>query len=427
MKSRFNMPSASTGKSTRQIPRLRFVGFDRNWSSKKILEIGDTYNGLSGKSADDFAAGDAFITYKQIFDNSEIDTKKFGQVRVHPNEKQNKAQYGDIFFTTSSETPDEVGFSSVLLAKNSNPYLNSFSFGLRPNSLKEFDPVFAKYLFRTSNYRRKVIKLAQGSTRYNISKTTFKKIQLYIPEFNEQQKIANFFQAVDKWIDNLRTQKEAWEQYKKGMMQRIFSQEVRFKDENGKEFPRWEEKKLADVFNRITETNKGNNLNVLTISAQQGLVNQQRYFSKSVSAGDVTGYYLLRKGEFAYNKSYSKGYPMGAIKQLVTHEKGVVTTLYICFRAKKDSHANFFRYYFDAGLLNREISKIAQEGARVHGLLNISVTDFFKHIRLQVPCLEEQKKIVSYFETLDKMMKEKNQKVTEAEHWKKGLMQQMFV
>jgi type I restriction enzyme S subunit len=140
------------------------------WEEKRLGEIGKSYNGLSGKTGEDFGVGEPFVTYKQIFDSSVIDVQKFALVKVGKDERQSQAKFADIFFTTSSETPNEVGFASVLLDKDVSPYLNSFSFGLRFNSLKEFDPYFAKFFFRCFVYRKEVVKLAQGSTRYNISK-----------------------------------------------------------------------------------------------------------------------------------------------------------------------------------------------------------------------------------------------------------------
>lgn len=193
-----------------------------NWKKKKLGDIGKTYNGLTGKSGEDFGEGDGFITYKQIFDSSEIDIKKFAFVKISAKEKQNKSQFGDIFFTTSSETPLEVGFASVLLDKNSTPYLNSFSFGLRPGSLKKIDPYFAKFFFRNSLFRREVVKLAQGSTRYNISKIEFMKIKLQFPSLPEQQKIAEFLTSLDKGIESKQQQITQAKQWKKGLMQGLF-------------------------------------------------------------------------------------------------------------------------------------------------------------------------------------------------------------
>jgi len=156
----------------------------------------------------------------------------------------------------------------------------------------------------------------------------------------------------------------------------------------------WSPCDFDQVFERITRKNTVGNQNVLTISAQHGLVGQRDFFNKSVASENLQGYTLLTRGDFAYNKSYSAGYPLGAIKPLLAYDAGVVSSLYLCFRLRPDAQADadFFRHYFEAGTLNEEISGIAQEGARNHGLLNVSVTDFFK-LRLHVPGLETQRRI----------------------------------
>lgn len=205
---------------------IRFKNEKRNsfpeWEERKLENIGKSFNGIVGKSGEDFGEGQPFITYKQIFDKSEIDIYKFALVKIGSQEKQNKAKFGDIFFTTSSETPHEVGFSSVLLNREVTPYLNSFSFGFRPNNIEEFSPNFAKYFFRSSIYRRKVIRLAQGSTRYNISKIEFMKIKIELPIYLEQQKIADFLTSIDKVIQSKQLQISQAEKWKKGLMQGLF-------------------------------------------------------------------------------------------------------------------------------------------------------------------------------------------------------------
>jgi type I restriction enzyme S subunit len=188
----------------------------------------------------------------------------------------------------------------------------------------------------------------------------------------------------------------------------------------------WGEYVFKQIFVRLTDKNDENNQNVLTISAQLGLVSQLEYFNKKVSAKDVTGYYLLHKNDFAYNKSYSKGYPMGAIKPLKYYEKGVVSTLYICFRPKDGYNHSFFEQYFDAGLLNSEIAKIAQEGGRAHGLLNVSVKEFFSDINLLVPKFQEQQKIASCLSSLDELIAAHNDKLGALKDYKKGLLQNLF-
>lgn len=210
-------------------------------------------------------------------------------------------------------------------------------------------------------------------------------------------------------------------------MQKIFSQELRFKDSEGNDYPEWEEKKLGEVFERIIEKNVENNTNVLTISAQYGLISQVDFFNKSVAGKDLSKYYLLQKGDFAYNKSYSNGYPMGAIKKLKFYEKGIVSTLYICFRLKNKKYStNYFEQYFESKKIDKNIQEIAQEGARNHGLLNISVQDFF-NIYIPFPLLEEQQKIADFLSSIDSKIENIEKELEGLKEFKKGLLQQMFV
>lgn len=189
----------------------------------------------------------------------------------------------------------------------------------------------------------------------------------------------------------------------------------------------WKVVKLGEIFKRITDKNKENNNNVLTISAQDGLVSQYDYFNKNVAANDVTGYYLIKTGDFAYNKSRSQGYPYGAIKPLKLYDKGVVSTLYICFRTKEqNSCIDFYEHYFETDLIHNEIGKIAQEGARNHGLLNISTEDFFEKISLFIPSLPEQQKIAAFLTSLDELISAHTKKLEALKAHKKGLMQQLF-
>lgn len=189
----------------------------------------------------------------------------------------------------------------------------------------------------------------------------------------------------------------------------------------------WKKVKLGDLFERVTR--KNTNLesdNVLTISAQYGLINQEEFFNKSVAGKNLKNYYLLRKGEFAYNKSYSVGYPMGATKMLEKYDEGIVSTLYICFRSKSDLvNKEYFKYYFESKQYYDELSKIAQEGARNHGLLNVSIEDFF-NIKLKLPTYQEQKIISKIIEIIEKLMKNNEEKINQNNKLLKGIYQKLF-
>ena len=200
---------------------------------------------------------------------------------------------------------------------------------------------------------------------------------------------------------------------------------LRFKADDGSDYPDWEEKRLGDIARRITRKNDVNNTNVLTISAQHGLINQEDFFHKQIASKDLSGYTLLKNGEFAYNKSYSKWYPLGVIKRLNLYDQGVLSVLYICF-ALENVSLDFYMYYFESGILNQQIYKIAQEGARNHGLLNISATDFFTDIFVYLPYSLEQQKIADFLTSVDELITHTKQHLELMKQYKQGIMQQIF-
>lgn len=204
------------------VPELRFPGFVGDWEEKRLGEVGETYNGLTGKTKDDFGHGERFITYKQIFDSSVVNIDRFGFVNIANGDEQNRVKLGDILFTISSETPTEVGYSSVFLNEALQPYLNSFAFGFRPKSLNSMHPFFSRYLFRSPEFRKRVVRLAQGSTRFNLSKKAFLKIVIGLPVLKEQKKIAEFLTGIDELISSKQEQIEKAEEWKKGLMQKMF-------------------------------------------------------------------------------------------------------------------------------------------------------------------------------------------------------------
>jgi type I restriction enzyme S subunit len=204
---------------------LRFKDDNGNefpkWEEKKLRDLGNTLNGLTGKTKEDFGIGKPYIQYKQIFDSSKIDITNCGFVEISTSDNQTKMQYGDVFFTTSSETPNEIGTASVLLDEVEEMYLNSFCFGFRVLQTVLY-PSFSQFLFRSNSFRKKMIPLAQGSTRYNISKSSFLKLKVQIPSIEEQLKIANFLSDIDVNIEAINNKIENCKAFKKGLLQQMF-------------------------------------------------------------------------------------------------------------------------------------------------------------------------------------------------------------
>ena len=199
--------------------KKRLPGFSGEWKEVKLGSLGKTYNGLTGKTKEDFGEGKPFITYMNIFSNPKINISNFEYVKMGVNENQNKAIYGDIFFTVSSETPNEVGMASVLLDEINDLYLNSFCFGFRLNDFKNLLPEFSSYLFRNDLFRKDVYKLAQGSTRFNLSKLELMKIKIKLPSLSEQTAIAEILATADRELQLQKDKLAQLQSQKKGLMQ----------------------------------------------------------------------------------------------------------------------------------------------------------------------------------------------------------------
>ena len=236
----------------------------------------------------------------------------------------------------------------------------------------------------------------------------------------EQRAIANVLSLMDTAINQnnqLIAQKEL---RKKWLMQNLLTGKKRLKGFGGE----WKEVAIEDVFNRVTRKNSEDNTNVVTISAQRGFVRQTDFFNKAIASEIIDNYFLVEKGEFCYNKSYSNGYPWGATKRLNDFDKAVVTTLYICFGLKnlQKNSGDFFEQFFEANLLDKGLTKIAHEGGRAHGLLNVTPSDFFS-LKITIPSFEEQTAIAEVLQTADKEIQLLKSKLEKLKEEKKGLMQ----
>ena len=197
--------ATENNNKTLNVPNLRFPEFSGEWAKTTLGKIGNTFNGLTGKSGADFGQGSPYITYKSIFDSSRIDLSRVEFVTITDQERQketqNKVQFGDIFFTTSSETPEEVGMTSVLLDDIEDCYLNSFCFGYRLFAKDKTLPEYMRFYLRNQAIRKKLFVLAQGSTRFNISKGEVMNVSVLLPETDEQKKIAKLLSLLEERIN----------------------------------------------------------------------------------------------------------------------------------------------------------------------------------------------------------------------------------
>lgn len=201
-------------------PALRFAGFEDEWKEVKLREVGETYTGLSGKTKEDFGHGEGkFITYVNVFNNPLTDL--YGLDSVEIDDKQRRVQYGDVLFTTSSETPEDVGLSSVWMGTEDNVYLNSFCFGYRPQK-GIFDLYYLAFVLRSFSVRKEFMLLAQGISRFNISKTKVMDMSIHVPTLPEQEVIGSFFQDLDKAIAKQEEKVNQLKESKQTLLRKMF-------------------------------------------------------------------------------------------------------------------------------------------------------------------------------------------------------------
>jgi type I restriction enzyme S subunit len=206
----------------------RLPGFSGEWEVKRIGDLGSIFGGLTGKTKSDFGVGASrYITFMNIMANVVINCDTFEQVNVVPNEYQNRVMKGDLFFNGSSETPEEVGLCAVLNDELHDVYLNSFCFGFRFRSGAENDGLFCAYYFRSNEGRELIKSLAQGATRYNLSKTAFLRLTTPFPPFAEQIAIAKVLSDMDTEIDVLKEKLAKNQQIKQGMMHNLLTGKIR--------------------------------------------------------------------------------------------------------------------------------------------------------------------------------------------------------
>ncbi|WP_088321254.1 restriction endonuclease subunit S [Bacillus wiedmannii] len=335
--------------------------------------------------------------------------------------------YGDILVADASEDYKDLG-KAVCYLDDADANVIS---GLHTIRIKfEKEKVIPEYLiniFQTNRYRKFVWRMGTGISVLGLTKSNLANYSVFLPPLEKQKQIANYSMQINKKIQLQQEKIELLKEQKKGYLQKVFNQELRFKDIAGQNYPNWKSGKLSDFVSRVTKKNNDLTTNrPLTVSAQYGLVDQIEFFNKNVASANLEGYYLLQKGEFAYNKSYSNGYPLGAIKRLDKYENGALSTLYICFKPKENVVSNFLVHYFDSTKWHKEISLISVEGARNHGLLNVSITDFFE-TQHQLPSVEEQIRISNFLDTLNSNIQLNEEKLVQLQQQKNSFIQQMFI
>lgn len=342
--------------------------------------------------------------------------------RIEDKTQYKTAKAGDLVFNMMRAWQGAIGVA------RSNGLVSPAYIVAKPK--REIYPLFMDYYMKQPRMVNIIHRQSYGVTdfRLRLYWDSFAQIQVSLPPLAEQKRIVEILSTQDKIIELLEKKVEQLQLMKKSYMQRMFPQpgsnepEIRFPGFAGP----WRQRKLRDIVKRITRKNQHLETKLpLTISAQHGLIDQNEFFDKKVASEDVSGYYLIKNGEFAYNKSTSLDAPWGAIKRLEKYEMGVLSTLYIVFsiQNEKEIDSDYLVTYYDTNLWHKGIRAVAAEGARNHGLLNISSDDFFE-MTLPVPeSIEEQERIGQLFQNLGNLISLHQRKRDEEVRKKQALMQ----
>ena len=392
---------------SRNVPELRFPEFEDEWEEKKLNSLLEFKNGINA-SKEDYGFGYKFINVLDIIENDFITYDKIkGEVNVSQEIfEKNLVQYGDILFQRSSETREEVGQSNVYLDKE-----NSATFGgfvIRGKKIAEYEPFFFHLLLKTSIARKEITTKSGGSTRYNVGQDVLSSVKLSFPSLPEQQKTATFLTAIDNRLQSLEKKKSLLEEYKKGVMQQIFKQELRFKIENkvGElvEPPEWEEKKLKQIATITTGSSNRQDSNLL---------GKYTFFDRSVDirTSDIflfDGEAIIIAGEgSAFTPKYFKG-------KFDLHQRTYAIMNFTNANGK-------FLYHYISYYKNYFLSQAV--GSTVKSLR----LPMFQKMPIILPSIEEQTKIANFLSAIDKKIELVSEQIEKTKTYKKGLLQQMFV
>ena len=385
---------------------MRFPEFHGEWEKCKLGYIATLTKG-SGISKDQRSAtgtpcilyGELYTTYKsEVIDYvvSKTDISDKNLVRSCAN---------DIIIPSSGETAIDISTARCVLSPDV-----LLGGDLNIIRLKDGDGRFFSYQLNGVR-KHDIAKIAQGVSVVHLYGESLKGLTVSFPSNKEQQKISTLLSLIDERIATQSKLIEDLKKLKSAIVEKVFcspNQEYPMCRIEGFE-QALSTYKMSDFSSRIATKNKDSKCSlVLTIAAQYGLVNQESFFNKSVASKNLTGYYLLHKGEFAYNRSYSAGYDWGAVKRLDNYDEGVLSTLYICFKINETIvDSDYLAYYFESSKWHKGLSDIAGEGARNHGLLNVSMTDYF-NTKHRFPVIEEQKAIAKMLNAIT----EKERKAT---------------
>jgi type I restriction enzyme, S subunit len=360
------------------------------WKQVTLGDLFDFKNGLNSEK-ENFGHGVRFINIMEILKHDFLVAEDIpGRINVDPKRnKENLVEYGDVLFNRTSETPDEVGMTSVYL--DTEPVVfGGFVIRAKPKS-KDLNDLFKKYCFSSEQFRKEVIKQGQGVVRGNIGQSNLRVIPFLLPPKDEQSRIVSVLETWNRSIEKTEEKIVTKKQVKKGLMRSLLSGKIKLDGFDSE----WELTKLGNLISNVSTRNKDLKvLRVLSVTNKHGFVLPEKQFARVVASEDLSNYKVISRGDFAYNPSRIN---VGSLSRLDDYDKAVLSPMYVAFRPNKNIDSDYLYHWLDTAEANGKIRSCASGSVR-------ESVDFksFSSIKIKIPKLEEQKEIVKILNASEK-------------------------
>lgn len=403
------------------VPELRFQEFKNEY---KITTIENEFNFIKkySYSRQDEGEGRYYhIHYGDIHSKYTGSINETTQVpSIRNMDKHEEIKYGDIIIADASEDYEDLGKGVVLMDKSNRKFIA----GLHTFALRGNDNINSLYFLnytKTERYKKYTAKIGTGTSVFGITQANFRKLNFPLPSIKEQNKIAGFFSSIDKKIELHEQLIETLEEQKKGLMEKIFNQEVRFKDENGRNYPEWLPVKLGCHIININERVKNKENIPILSSTSKGIYKQTDYFNHIVASQDISNYKIIRKDQFTYRSMSDTGDFTFNLQTIV--DIGAVSPAYPVFNLTEEFNNRWFYYYINnSNYIGRQLTKLYQGGTRL--ALPLSRLEL---LNIERPSLLEQNKITKLLSLIDCKIDLEKKRLNNYKQYRKGLMQRMFI
>jgi len=403
------------------VPELRFSEYQETWNLAKlgtrVEKVGSGVTPRGGAEAY-VPEGIPLIRSQNVnYDRLDLSDVVFIPKEIHEGMSGSKVHADDVLLNITGAS---IGRSCVVPIEVEEANVNQHVCIIRLNN---DNPSFLQTFLSSWRGQKLIFQSQAGGGREGLNFESIRSFKIAFPGETEQQKIANFLTAVDAKLNLLRRKRDSLQTYKRGVMQKIFSQEIRFKQDDGSAFPDWEERKLGQL---TTKTGKKNKLSIqypiYSINNKEGFLPQTDQFegvSSNDRGYDISMYKIIEKHTFAYNPARINVGSIGYSDEL---ENIIISSLYVCFKTTSELSNKYLSKYLDTYEFNKAVRRNVEGGVREYLFY-----ENFSNIKILLPSVEEQERIAEFLDSLDVRLKMAKRKISKMENFKKGLLQKMFV